>query len=40
MKVRENMKNVKEEIENAKLKEIRRKSKIANVQFNQKAPEI
>jgi hypothetical protein len=31
MKVRENMKNIKEDIENAKLKETRRNSKIANV---------
>ena len=30
MKVRENMKNIKDEMENTKLKEIRSKSKIAN----------
>ena len=39
MKVRENMKNIKDEIENNNLKEIRKKSKIANIQFNSKAPE-
>jgi len=34
MKVRENMKNIKEEIEKTKLKEIRQNSTFANIQFN------
>jgi hypothetical protein len=39
MKVRENMKNVKEEIEKTKLNEIRKNSTFANIQFNSKIPE-
>ena len=34
MKVRENMKNIKEEIEKTNLKEIRQNSTFANIQFN------